>query len=172
MDGERIQYTTHGALIVPDQPSIPSIEGAGVVIMLYTATATFGTYFWSRLSVRIGRDRMILSLVILGTLFQSLLSLTSGTTDFIVIRMIQTGLIAGTIPLVVSIFAEKQMGNVIGFLNSARFAGNALGPIMATSVLAVSNLTSLYLLISALTLFALFAFKFSFRCPNPNERSV
>jgi MFS family permease len=78
MGGERIQYTTHGALIVPDQPNIPSIEGAGVVIMLYTATATFGTYFWSRLSVRIGRDRMILSLVILGTLFQSLLSLSCG----------------------------------------------------------------------------------------------
>ena len=149
-----------------------ALKWAGVVIMLYTATATFSTYFWTKFSGRIGRDRMILLLVILGSLFQSLLSFSSGTTDFIVIRMIQTGLIAGTIPLVVSIFAEEQKGNVIGFLNSARFAGNALGPIMATSVLAVSNLTSLYLLISGLTLFALFAFKFSFRCPNPNERSV
>jgi hypothetical protein len=86
--------------------------------------------------------------------------------------MIQTGLIAATIPLVISIFATELKGGAIGFLNSARFAGNALGPIMATSVLAVSNLTSLYLLISGLTLFALFASKFSFRCPNPNERSV
>jgi len=64
---------------------------------------------------------------------------------------------------VISIFAAEQKSGVIGLLNSARFAGNALGPIMATSVLALSNLTSLYLLISGLTLFALFAFRFSFR---------
>ncbi len=137
-----------------------ALKWAGVVIMFYTATATFSTYFWTKFSGRIGRDRMILLLVILGSLFQSLLSLTSGTTDFIVIRMIQTGLIAATIPLVISIFATELKGGTIGFLNSARFAGNAFGPIIATSVLAVSNLTSLYLLISGLTLLALFGFKF------------
>jgi MFS family permease len=74
--------------------------------------------------------------------------------------MIQTGLIAGTIPLVVSIFDEEQKGNVIGFLDSARFAGNAFGPMIATSILAISNLTSLYLFLSGLTLLALFGFNF------------
>lgn len=88
---------------------------------------------------------------------------TRGTLDFIVIRMIQTGLIAGAIPLVISIFAVRQKGNVIGFLNSGRFAGTALGPIMATSVLAISNLPTLYLLISGLTLLALLAFDFSLK---------
>jgi MFS family permease len=103
---------------------------------------------------------MILLLVILGILFQSLLSLSRGMVDFIVIRMIQTGLIAATIPLIISIFAAELKGGTIGFLNSSRFAGNAFGPMIATSILAISNLTTLYLFISGLTLFALFGFKF------------
>ena len=106
---------------------------------------------------------MILFIVLLGSIFQALLSFSRGPIDFIIIRMIQTGLVAGAIPLVISIFAVRQNGNVIGFLNSGRFAGTALGPIMATSVLAVSNLPSLYLLISGLTLLALFAFNFSLK---------
>jgi hypothetical protein len=114
---------------------------------------------------------MIFFLVLLGSLFQALLSFSRGTIDFIVIRMIQTGLIAGAIPLVISIFAVRQKGSVIGFLNSGRFAGHAFGPIMATSVLAVSNLPSLYLLISGLTLLALFAFKFSFKGAGQNAIS-
>ncbi len=136
-----------------------ALKWAGVVIMIYTATATLGTYLFSRLSSKFGRDRMILFLVVLGTVFQSLLSLSRGMVDFIVIRMIQTGLIAATIPLVISIFATEQKGGTIGFLNSARFAGNAFGPMIATSILAVSNLPTLYLFISGLTLLALFGFK-------------
>jgi MFS family permease len=140
-----------------------ALKWAGVVIMFYTATATFGTYFWPKFSRRVGIRKMILFIVLLGSVFQALLSFGTGPIDFIVIRMIQTGLIAGAIPLVISIFAVKQKGNVIGFLNSGRFAGSALGPIMATSVLAVSNLPNLYLLISGLTLLALFAFNFSLK---------
>ncbi len=137
-----------------------ALKWAGVVIMIYTATATLGTYFWTRVSLRFGRDRMILLLVISGILFQSLLSLSRGMVDFIVIRMVQTGLIAAAIPLVISIFATELKGGTIGFVNSARFAGNAFGPMIAASILAVSNLTTLYLFISGITLFALLAFKF------------
>jgi hypothetical protein len=77
----------------------------------------------------------------------------------------------GPEPCPETIFAVRQKGNVIGFLNSGRFAGHAFGPIMATSVLAVSNLTSLYLLISGLTLLALVAFKFSFKGASQNAIS-
>lgn len=140
-----------------------ALKWAGVVIMFYTATATFSTYFWPKFSRRVGIKKMILFIVLLGSVFQALLSFSRGPIDFIVLRMIQTGLIAGAIPLVISIFAVRQKGNVIGFLNSGRFAGTALGPIMATSVLAISNLPTLYLLISGLTLLALFAFNFSLK---------
>jgi len=65
--------------------------------------------------------------------------------------MIQTGLIAGTIPIGDLNFCGTAEGKRHRILNSGRFAGHALGPIMATSVLAISNLPSLYLLISGLT---------------------
>jgi DHA1 family multidrug resistance protein-like MFS transporter len=139
------------------------LEWAGILIMFYTATATLGTFSLTRISGRIGRNRMIIFLVLLGTLFQSFLSLCRGVGEFTVIRMAQTGFIAATIPLVISIFAAESKGSAIGFLNSSRFAGAALGPILATSILAESNLTTLYLVISGLTLLPLFAFAFFFK---------
>jgi hypothetical protein len=61
-------------------------------------------------------------------------------------------------PMILSVFASGGTGGTMGFLNSARFAGNAAGPLLATSVLASSNLPTLYLLISGLTLVSLTAF--------------
>jgi hypothetical protein len=77
--------------------------------------------------------------------------------------MIQTGLVAATIPLTFSLFISTPKGGTIGFLSSARFAGNALGPMIATSVLAFSSLGVLYLSISAISLLALLGFKFFFK---------
>ncbi len=48
-------------------------------------------------------------------------------------------------------------------MSNARFGGNALGPIIATSVLAFSNLNTLYLIISAMTLLAFLNFKYFFK---------
>jgi MFS transporter, DHA1 family, multidrug resistance protein len=139
-----------------------ALRWAGIITMAYTATATFGTLLWTRLSRRFGTGRMIFWLVLLGTLFQALLSIRGGIVQFTVFRMIQAGLIAAVIPLAISIYAAEMKGGAVGFLNSARFAGTGLGPMMATSILAFSNLTTLYLLISALTLVALLGFRAAF----------
>jgi len=149
-----------------------AVRWAGIVIMSYTATATLGTYFWTKISARVRKERMITSLIIFGTLGLSILVFSRGILDFIIIRMIQTGIIAATIALIISIFAAERRGEVIGFLNSSRFAGNALGPIIGTSVLAVSNLRVLYLFISFLTFLVLFGFKLSlrgFEVPSSNQ---
>jgi MFS transporter, DHA1 family, multidrug resistance protein len=138
-----------------------ALKWAGIIVMLYSGTATLGIYFWTRLARRFGRDRMITGLVLVGTLFQILLVFTHGITDFILIRTIQTGLIAACVPLVISIFATEMRGGIIGFLNSARFAGNAAGSLIATSLVAFFNLTTTYLFISALTLLALLGFRLS-----------
>ena len=140
-----------------------ALNWAGGLIMCYTATAISGTFLFSRLSGKIGRNRMIVSLVLLGTLFQILLSLSRGVLDFTIIRMLQTGFIAAASPLVISIFAAESKGGAIGFLNSSRFAGGALGPILATYILAQFNLTTLYLFISGLTLLPLLGFTFFFK---------
>jgi hypothetical protein len=95
---------------------------------------------------------------------QSLLYFSIGVYSFTVIRMLQTGMIAAVIPLVISGFAgEGGDGTTLGFLNSGRFVGNALGPIMATTILAQFGLLTLYLTIAGLTLVMLVTFLASLR---------
>jgi DHA1 family multidrug resistance protein-like MFS transporter len=140
-----------------------ALKLAGLVVMLYTATAMVGTYVWSWLSGRWGIYKTVAYLCVGGILFQSLLALSRGILDFTIIRMAQTGLVAAAIPLIISMFLSDPRGSTVGFLNSARFAGNALGPMIATSVLAFSNLATLYLFISGISLVALLSFRRTFK---------
>ncbi len=135
-----------------------ALNYAGVIIMSYTVTALLGNYILSRLSSTMGLKRVIIFACISAALFQVLLILSTGVKSFTLLRMIQTGFIAAVFPLTISVFARDAGGVTIGFLNSARFIGMALGPIMATSILACSNLLTLYIFIAALTLGSLWAF--------------
>ena len=142
-----------------------ALKLAGSVVLCYTATAMIGTYVWSRLSRRMGLYRTITILFVLGILLQSMLAFSRGIVDFTIIRMLQTGFVAATFPLVISVFASGSKGSTIGFLNATRFAGNALGPMLATSILAYTNLTTLYFFISGITLLAFLGFRVFF---NPD----
>jgi MFS family permease len=135
-----------------------ALNWAGLVVMLYTATAMAGTYFLCRLAGRIRRNKLIISVGVLGTILQMLLSISPGVISFVAIRVLQTGIIASVLPLVFSAFASESDGKVIGFLNSGRFAGNALGPMIAASVLAFSTLTWLYLAIGTISILAVLSF--------------
>ena len=139
-----------------------ALKSAGVVVMLYTATAMVGTFLLCRLATRITSHRLIIIVGILGTILQSLLALNSGFTSFVAIRMLQTAMIAAVIPLVFSTFASDLDGRVIGFLNSSRFAGNALGPMIGTSVLAFSSLNWLYFTIGSMSMLSLAGYALSF----------
>jgi DHA1 family multidrug resistance protein-like MFS transporter len=138
-----------------------ALKSAGLVVMLYTATAMAGTFLLCRLAGKITSHRLIITAGILGTVFQFLLSVSPGFTSFVAFRMLQTAMIAAVMPLVFSSFASDLDGRVIGFLNSSRFAWNALGPMIATSVLAFSSLNWLYLCIGGLGLLALLSYAFS-----------
>jgi DHA1 family multidrug resistance protein-like MFS transporter len=148
-----------------------ALKWAGVVVMLYTATAMVGTYALSLWSRGVGIYRLIILLASAGILLQGLFVLSQGVVDFTIMRMIQTGLVAAIYPLTMSIFAKESKGNVIGFLNSARFAGNAFGPMIATTLLAFSNLPILYLFISLITLSALSGFVYVFRHTTAETRT-
>ena len=139
-----------------------AIKSAGLVVMLYTATAMAGTFLLCRLVGRVTSHRLIITAGILGTVFQFLLSVSPGVTSFVGVRMLQTAMIAAVMPLVFSSFASDLDGRVIGFLNSSRFAGNALGPMMATSVLALSSLNWLYLSVGSIGLLTLVSYAFFF----------
>jgi len=140
-----------------------ALKLAGMVVMIYMTTAMIGTYLWSWVSRKYGVYRMIIFLLSLGVLFQALLAFSRGIVDFTIIRMIQTGLVAVVLPLTFSLFVSDLRGSTIGFLNSARFTGNALGPVIATSVLAVSNLPTLFLAISGISFVGLLSFKVVFK---------
>ncbi|MCX5829657.1 MAG: MFS transporter [Deltaproteobacteria bacterium] len=135
-----------------------ALKSAGFIMMGYTATAIIGNYMISRLTARARLKRVIAILCLASAFFQLLLFFAGGVISFAAIRMLQTGVIAVVIPLVMASFASELGGTGIGFLNSARFAGNGVGPLMATFVLAGSNLLTLYSLIAALTVLFVLAF--------------
>lgn len=141
-----------------------AITSAGTIMMLYMTTAFVGNYLLVGLASRMGIARVITISCLSAAGLQALLYLSIGVYSFTVIRILQTGLIAAVIPLVISVFAgEGSGGTTLGFLNSGRFVGNALGPIMATTILAHFGMLTLYLTIAGLTIAMLVAFQASMR---------
>ena len=138
-----------------------ALKSAGFIMMGYTATAIIGSYVISRLTPAAKLTGVIAAACLVASLFQVLLYLSQGVFTFAAIRMLQAGVIAAVIPLAMANFGSKMGGTGIGFLNAARFAGNGTGPLLATAVLAGSNLLTLYLLIAGLTIGAITAFLFT-----------
>ena len=135
-----------------------ALKSAGFIMMSYTLTAIVGSFAISRLSTRVEFKGGIMALCLTSAALMLALYFARGVIGFAAIRMLQTGIIAAVIPLVMANFASQMGGTGIGFLNSARFAGNGFGPLLATIVLAGSGLLTLYLLIAALTVGAVLAF--------------
>jgi DHA1 family multidrug resistance protein-like MFS transporter len=139
-----------------------AVKSAGLVVMSYTATAMAGTFLLCRLAARVPSHRLIITVGILGTVLQFLLSVSPSFMSFVAVRMLQTAMIAAVVPLVFSSFTSGLDGRVMGFLNSSRFAGNALGPMIGTSILAFSSLNWLYLVIGIMGLLVLVGYAFFF----------
>jgi MFS family permease len=135
-----------------------ALNFAGMIMMAYTLTAILGNYLINNFAPRHRLRSVILYTGLSAAFFQAAMCFGNGVFSFTLIRMLQTGAIAAIFPMILSVFASGARGQTLGLLNSARFAGNAIGPLMATSILAYSNLSILYLIIAGLTLVALTAF--------------
>jgi DHA1 family multidrug resistance protein-like MFS transporter len=141
-----------------------AITTAGTIMMAYMASAIVGNHLLVRLASRLGMARLITIACLSAAALQILLYFSTGVYSFTLIRVLQTGMIAAVIPIVISTFAgEGGGGTTLGFLNSGRFVGNALGPMMSTTILAHFGLLTLYLMIAGLTLAMLCAFLMSRR---------
>lgn len=136
-----------------------ALKAAGFIMMGYTATAIIGSYVISRMTPRAKLTGVIAAACLAASFFQILLYLSQGVVSFTVIRMLQTGVVAAVIPMVMANFGTKLGGKGIGFLNSARFAGMGVGPLLATFVVAGSNLLVLYLIIAVATVGSVLAFR-------------
>ncbi|HVN24774.1 MAG TPA: MFS transporter [Syntrophorhabdales bacterium] len=128
------------------------LKMAGLVVMLYTCTSMIGTYLWSFLSRRTGARKMINFLLVCGVALPLVLIVVQEIRSFTLVVMLELGMVAAIIPLTISVFAAEPKGNVIGFINAARFVGMAVGPFLATSLLAFANTSTLYLSVSGITL--------------------
>jgi DHA1 family multidrug resistance protein-like MFS transporter len=138
-----------------------AVKSAGMVVMLSTATAMAGTYLLSRLAEHFASYKLVIVAAVVGAVLQFFLAICPGIVSFVLVRMLQTAMVAAVMPLVFSSFASNLNERMIGFLNSSRFAGNALGPMIATSVLAFSNLNWLYLSVGGLGFLAVVGYTFA-----------
>ena len=135
-----------------------ALSYAGIIMTAYTITAILGNFMINNFIPRTKLRRVILYIGLSAAFLQAVMYFSNGVVSFTLIRMLQTGAVAAVFPMILSVYATGVGGGTLGFLNSARFAGNAIGPLMATSVVAHSSLLTLYLLISGLTLIPLAGF--------------
>jgi len=128
-------------------PEAQRLVAAGTIVFAYGLSAAAGSYGFGLLAGRISPHRLVLLAALGASLCQVLLIAGVGTVSFTLIRMMQTGFAAGIFPLVLAQVASRSQGKTIGFINTARFAGNALGPVAGTFILAHSDLLTLYLVL-------------------------
>jgi len=128
-------------------PESHGLVTAGTIVFAYGIAAVAGSYGFSRLAGRVAAARLVLATALGASICQVLLHFGMDTVTFTLIRMVQTGCAAGIFPLILAQLATRSEGKTIGFINTARFAGNALGPVTATFILAHSDLFTLYLVL-------------------------
>lgn len=146
-----------------------ALKAAGLIVLTYGLASVAGSYGLPRISSQTGSFKLILRLGLGASILQALLFLGTNVLSFTIIRALQTGLVSAVLPLIIVQAAIGGRGTTIGFLNTSRFAGNALGPIMATFILANGSLLVLYWAIALFTLLSLLAF---FLAPSLFRRQV
>lgn len=123
-------------------PPAEQVVTAGSMVFAYGASAAAGAYGFGRLAGRHPVRELLLVAALGAAGCQLLLALAAGPVSLTLLRMLQTACAAGLFPLILA-QAATASGGTIGFLNAARFAGNAAGPILATLLLAHAGLTAL-----------------------------
>jgi MFS family permease len=130
--------------------AVPESRGlvtAGYIVFGYGIASVAGSYGFSRLAGRFSVARLVVATALGASICQVLLYFGANIVTFTLIRMVQTGCAAGIFPLILAQLATRSGGKTIGFINTSRFAGNALGPVAATFILAHADLLTLYLVL-------------------------
>lgn len=133
-------------------PDSQRLVTAGTIVFAYGASAAAGSYSLSRLARPFPPERLVLASALGASVFQVLLFAGAGPIPFTPIRMAQ--------------IAARSQGATIEIIHTARFAGNAAGPVIATFVLAHSDLLSLYMVLGAGLVAAALCHYLGVRCPS------
>jgi hypothetical protein len=76
-------------------------------------------------------------------------ALPTGVWGYTLVRFLQVLWAAPVFPLVVARVVQQRSGSAVGIVNSARIGASFVGPVLATSVLAVAPPVILYLVLAA-----------------------
>ncbi len=124
----------------------------GVLVFASGVAAAIGAVLAGRLGEVFPERRLMKVLLVLSAVFVALLGTVSSPWLYGLLRFLEVLAIAPVFPIVVARIALRASGTVIGFVNAARIGASAIGPVLATSMLAWSSATVLYVLLSLLTL--------------------
>ena len=136
---------------------------AGLIVSAYALASILGSAGLSRMASRVGATRLIVWCGLAASVLQVVLLFGHAVWSFTLIRMAQTAAVSALPPLVMARVAEHGHGGTLGLVNASRFAGNTLGPILGTFILASGTLPPLYVTIAGLTLAALLGYRLTAR---------
>jgi MFS transporter, DHA1 family, multidrug resistance protein len=126
-------------------PPERTLELGGMIIFASGAAAALGSMAAPRLAEVLPERRLVAGLLLVSSLTVGALAVAHGVWGYGVLRFLQVLCIAPVFPIVVARIAHTAGGEAIGIINAARIGASFVGPVLATSLLASSTSTILYL---------------------------
>jgi MFS family permease len=120
----------------------------GIVVFASGAAAALGSVVAPRLAEVLPERRLVAGLLAVSTVAVGALALAHGVWGYGVLRFVQVLCLAPVFPIVVSRIAHTAGGEAIGVINAARIGASFVGPVVATSLLASSTSTVLYIVLA------------------------
>ena len=129
-----------------------TVEMGGVLIFASAVAAAVGALAAPHLGRVASERRVVAVLLVASSLLLAALGAVASVWAYTTLRFLQVLFVAPVFPLVVARVAQHAGGDVIGIVNSARIAGSFVGPVVATSVLAVASPAAVYLVLAGMGL--------------------
>jgi len=129
-------------------PRERTLEIGGIIIFASGAAAALGSMVAPRLAEVLPERRLVAGLLAGSSLAVLALVIAHGVWGYGALRFLQVLCIAPVFPIVVARIAHTAGGEAIGIINAARIGASFVGPVLATSLLASSTSTVLYVVLA------------------------
>ena len=129
-------------------PPERTLEVGGIIIFASGVAAALGSMVAPRLAEVLPERRLVAGLLGGASVAVAALVVAHGVWGYGVLRFLQVICIAPVFPIVVARIAHTAGGEAIGIINAARIGASFVGPVLATSLLASSTSTVLYVVLA------------------------
>jgi MFS family permease len=130
-------------------PTDRTLEVGGMLIFASGVAAALGSLAVPRLSDWLPERTLITVLLVVSSVALGAFALAGSVWSYGTLRFVQVLCIAPLFPIVVARIAQSAGGAAIGVINSARIGAAFVGPVVATTLLAVAPPLVLYLVLAA-----------------------